>query len=580
MKNANVYSAGFGAEYGGRTSSIMDISTRDGNKKRMGGKFSASTFGVKGTFEGPLVKLTDDGNTSASYIVSAKHSYLPQTSKVLYPYANSNGLPFHYTDLYAKTSINSTNGSKVSAYGFSFNDRVNFSDIATFSWQNNGIGTNFVLVPQNSNILIEGVFAYSNYKINFQNPKLETESKFSGVSSVNTGFNFVRFIGIQELRFGFEGVITNTDYRVQNPYYSQIELTRSTTDIAGFIKHKFIDKQKRIIFEPGFRLQYYATLGVVSPEPRAAIKVNISKKIRFKGAAGLYSQTLMSANSDRDIVNLFYGFINAPENEDLSRTYLTNQGVSKEVQSSLQKASHLVGGFEFDVLKNIDINVETYQKFFNQIINVNRDKVFDDNTTNANRPEEFKKTFIVEQGRARGFDITLKYDRKRFYFWAVYSLTYNKRWAGNTSSGIILEYPPNFDRRHNVNLVTSYILGKKKNWEINARWNYGSGFPFTQTQGYIATLNPSGNIGYDFTTANGPLNFVPATLNGGRLPDYHRLDIGVKYKYHWSQKTTLEVNLGATNVYNRDNIFYVNRFTYARINQLPVMPNLNLSLTF
>ena len=57
MKSAEVYSAGFGAEYGGRTSSIMDISTRDGNKKRASGKISASTFGAKAMLEGPFVKL-------------------------------------------------------------------------------------------------------------------------------------------------------------------------------------------------------------------------------------------------------------------------------------------------------------------------------------------------------------------------------------------------------------------------------------------------------------------------------------------------------------------------------------------
>ena len=82
MKNADVYSAGFGAEYGGRTSSIMDITTRDGNKKRHSGKISASTFGAKTTLEGPLLKLNDEGNTSISYLFSAKHSYLPQTSKI------------------------------------------------------------------------------------------------------------------------------------------------------------------------------------------------------------------------------------------------------------------------------------------------------------------------------------------------------------------------------------------------------------------------------------------------------------------------------------------------------------------
>lgn len=355
MKNADVYSAGFGAEYGGRTSSIMDITTRDGNKKRASGKISASTFGAKAMIEGPFKKLKENGNTSASYILSAKHSYLPQTSKALYSYANPDGLPFYYTDVYGKVSINSTGGSKVSAFGFNFNDKVTYANIASFAWQNTGAGINFLLVPQSSNLLIEGLFAYSRYNVNYTNPSLESDSKSSNISGVNTGFNFVKFIGKQELRFGFEGVITNTQYNVLNPYYAKVVMNRSTTDIAGFIKYKFIDRKKRVVFEPSFRMQYYATLGIASPEPRGSLKVNFTKKIRFKAAGGLYSQTLISANSDRDIVNLFYGFINAPESQDISPSYLDKDGKQQSVNSAVQKATHVVAGFEFDLFKYFDL---------------------------------------------------------------------------------------------------------------------------------------------------------------------------------------------------------------------------------
>lgn len=580
MKNADVYSAGFGAEYGGRTSSIMDVTTRDGNKKRVSGKVSASTFGAKANIEGPLIKLKEDGNTSASYLLSVKHSYLPTTSKWLYSYVDPDGLPFSFTDIYAKTSLNSTGGSKLSAFGFSFNDKVDYSDVATFAWKNIGAGINFLLVPASSNLLIEGVFAYSKYHIDFINPSLETDSKSSEISSVNTGFNFVKFIGKQELRYGFEGVITNTSYDVSNPYYAKISMARSTFDLGGFMKYKFIDKRKILIFEPSFRLQYYATLNVFSPEPRVAMKINFSKRIRFKAAGGLYSQTLVSANSDRDIVNLFYGFINAPESQEISKTYLDANGTTQNVNSSVQKATHVVGGFEFDLFKYFELNIEAYEKNFKQIINVNRDKIFEDNTTNANRPDALKKNFVIEEGRARGLDFVLKYERKRFYFWAVYSITFNDRWSGNTQTGVVTNYPPNFDRRNNVNLVTSYAFGKKKNWELNARWNYGTGFPFTPTQGYVNQYNPQGNLNYNFNTANGTLNYIPGTLNSARLPDYHRFDIGVKYKYKWTDRTTLEVNGGITNVYNRENIFYVDRFTFERINQLPIMPSINISLSF
>ena len=580
MKNADVYSAGFGAEYGGRTSSIMDVTTRDGNKKRANGKISLSTFGAKATIEGPLKKLTDEGNTSVSYLLSLKHSYLPQTSKILYSYANPNGLPFYYTDAYGKMSVNSTSGSKFSLFGFSFNDKVDYSDIAAFQWQNIGAGSNFVLVPPSSNLLVEGVFAFSRYNIGFTNPSLESDSKNSSVQSVNTGFSFVKYVGKQELRYGFEGVVTSTRFELLNPYYAKILLERETIDAAGYVKLKYMNKKKTIVFEPSFRLQQYASLNVISPEPRGAFKINLTKKIRLKGAGGFYSQTLISANSDRDVVNLFYGFINAPKTDQVADNYMDHNGELQKLSNSVQKSQHMVGGVEFDFLKYFELNIETYQKFFYQVINTNREKIYDDNKENSSRPDEYKKDFIVEQGRARGFDVVLKYDKKKFYFWAVYSLTYNDRWIGNSSSGQVFNYPPNFDRRHNVNLVSSYTFGKKKNMELNARWNMGTGFPFTQTQGFINQFNPQGNINYNFTTANGQLNYIPATLNGGRLPAYHRLDIGFKYKYKWNERTTFEMNAGATNIYNRKNIFYVDRFTFKTINQLPIMPNINLSLTF
>jgi hypothetical protein len=96
----------------------------------------------------------------------------------------------------------------------------------------------------------------------------------------------------------------------------------------------------------------------------------------------------------------------------------------------------------------------------------------------------------------------------------------------------------------------------------------------------VNQFNPQGNINYNFNTANGLLNFIPGTINSARLPDFARFDIGVKYKYHLSERSILEINGGATNILNRENIFYVDRFTFNRINQLPIMPSINIGLSF
>jgi hypothetical protein len=581
MRSADVYSAGFGGEYGGRTSSIMDITTRDGNKKRLAGKVSASTFGAKLTLEGPLKKLKEDGKGSSSFLFSGKTSYLPQTSKVLYKYADrentGNGLPFYYTDLYGKVSFNGGNGSKVNLFGYNFNDKVEYKDLAKFSWTSFGGGSNFILIPQNSTLLIEGNFAYSQYKINYQGAT-ETDKKSSSVGGFNGGFNFLKYFGRNELKYGFELVGTNTNYELTSPTLAKISYAKNSLELGGYLKFRWLDKKKWIVLEPSFRMQYYATFNNLSPEPRLQGKVNFTRKIRMKFAGGLYSQSLMSASSDRDVVNLFYGFINGPEN--LPKEYKDKNNKTVSTNGVIQKARHLVAGFEFDLFKGMEVQVEAYQKYFTQMASVNRDKIFDDTPENADKLDANKKDFIMEQGEARGLDFTAKYERKRFYLWGVYSLTFNKRYTGNTASGDVYEYAPIYDRRHNVNLVATYTFGKKRNLDLSVRWNFGSGFPFTPTQGYYPQVDFGSNFNYDYTTANANLGYVPGDYNSRRLPDYHRMDISLKWFYEISERTKLEVNIGATNVYNRENIFYYDRVRNKRVNQLPILPNINISFKF
>jgi hypothetical protein len=571
IKNADVYTGGFGAEYGGRTSSVMDITTRDGNKKRLSGKVSASTFGTKAMLEGPLKKLTENGKTSSSFLVSAKTSYLPYTSKYLYTYANPNGLPFGFTDLYGKVSLNSNNGSKLNLFGFNFTDNVNYTGIAKFNWKSFGGGSNFVLIPSGSNTLIEGNFAYSQYQINETAATILPRSSLIG--GFNGGFKFTNFIGRNEVRYGFELLGYHTSFDFHNDLGRQITQQAPSTELAGFVKAKLVFANRKIIIEPSFRLHDYASVGQVSPEPRLSGKWNMTNWMRFKFASGLYAQNLLAANSDQDVVNLFYGFLFSPE--DLQSYYSPKPGqpYSTPVNSRLQKANHLIAGFEFDVFKHIDVNVEVYQKQFTFLTAINRDKIVDDDSLHINFPDYMKKSVIVETGVARGFDVVVKYDLKRFYLWVTYSYAYNKRWDGQR------EYYPIFDRRHSLNIVSSYAIDRKKHWEVNARWNFGTGFPLTPTQGFYQQINMNNYMG-NYTTQNGTLGQQAGDLFSQRLPYYHRLDISVRYKYTWSKNAILELTAGATNVYNRANIFYFDRITYQRINQLPIMPTVNMGFTF
>ena len=570
IKNADVYTGGFPAEYGGRISSIMDISTRDGNKKQLSGKVSISPFGAKTLLEGPLKKQKDSDKGSSSFILSAKNSYLQQSSKVFYSYVDPNGLPYNFTDLYGKISLNAANGSKLNLFGFNFKDRVRYKQISDLKWDSYGGGGNFVIIPVGSPVLIRGNFAYSKYGINFTEEI--TKPRMSEINGFNAALDFTYFIGRNEIRYGLDMLGYKTNFEFYNSVNRRIAQEENTTELAGFIKTKLIGKNKKLVVEPSFRAHYYASLNNFSPESRIGAKFNVTNKVRLKLAAGFYSQNLISANSDRDVVNLFYGFLSGSDN--LPETFTQQDGTVKEVTSDLQKANHVIFGTEFDLFKHFDLNIELYQKNFTQLTNINRNKLYEDNGDNSLKPDYLKKDFIIETGKARGVDMLLKYEYKKWYFWAVYSLGYVTRWDG------IENYVPHFDRRHNVNLVASYIFGKQKQWEVDARWNFGTGFPFTQTQGFYEKLTFQNGINSNYTNTNGDLAIIYGDLNGARLPDYHRLDISVKWKHNFTEKSVMEITAGVTNAYNRKNIFYFDRIQYKRVNQLPVMPSLSANYTF
>ena len=571
IRNADVYTGGFGAEYSGRISSIMDISTRDGNKKRFSGKIGGNTFGAKVMLEGPLKKAKTPDEASVSFILSAKNSYLEQSSKIFYPYASKTGLPFNFQDIYGKVSLNAPNGSKVNFFGFSFNDQVNnYMSLSDFGWNSYGAGTNFLVIPGKAPVMIEGNIAYSSYTSRMK--EADAPDRYSNINGFNMGFDFSQFMGKNTLKYGIEMLGYTTDYQTYSVYgHSKIGDKVNSTEIGIYAKYKAV--LGKFLLEPSFRLQFYASLSDLSPEPRLAVKYNANDWLRLKAAAGMYSQNFVAATSDRDVVNLFYGFLSGIDN--LPATY-----DGKPINSYLQKANHFIIGAEFDVAKNATVNLEGYWKDFVQLTNINRNKIYAD--TPSEIPDLLKKDFTKETGDAYGFDVSLKYEDQHWYLWAVYALGFvTREYEKAVEGGVELtQYAPHFDRRHNINVILTYTVGAKRQWEFSGRWNFGSGFPFTQVQGFYEYYSFQDGINFDYTTTNGELGVLFGELNGGRLPTYHRFDLDVKRKFFFTENINLEADLGVTNVYNRNNVFYVNLITSDIARQLPILPTLGLTLTF
>ena len=570
VKNVDVYTGGFDAKYGGRISSVMDITYRDGNRKEFGGKISASPFLGKVVFEGPLGKRKDGNPSNASFIFSGKHSLLDYTAKTLYPGVNQGrGLPFNFTDIYSKVTFQGDGGSKFSAFGFHNQDSVNYG-IADLSWKASGGGINFLMVPSSSPVFIKGHVNGSNYETTFN--ESNTQPRTSRIGGFDIGFDFTYFLRKEsELNYGLNLSGFNTSFSTYNEAKREIKADNFTTEIGMYTNMRLV--RGRWVIQPSVRVQVYASLGTISPEPRIGLKYNATEKLRFKFSGGRFSQNFTSASSDKDVVNLFNGLLSAPQN--VQTEFVNEFQQVKNVKNGIQYSWHAILGFEYDLSKFLSANVEGYFKYFSQLSNINQNKLYEDIAQFANIDDVYKKDFIIEDGISYGVDLLLKYSRERLFLWGVYSYGHSTRWDGFT------QYYPVFDRRHNINLVGTYLFGKKKTLELSIRWNLGSGLPFTPTAGFYQNDNFSSGVTTDYTTSN-PTSV--STLLGGfnsqRLPYYHRLDITMKKNFKFKNEDVLEIIGSITNVYDRNNIFYVNRVTGESIYQFPILPSMGISYKF
>ena len=539
IKNVDVLAGGFSAEHGGRVSAVVDIQTRDGNKKELGGSVSLSPFLAKVVLEGPLATFDEDSGNSASFILTSKKSLINNTSPTLYEYALDDpeqGFPFDFRDTYGKVSINTSTGSNFNFFGFNFTDDYNNPALANISWTNNGGGLNFRLIPAKSNLVMGGTLGVSNYGISLIE---DNDPRTSDIREILGAFDFTFYGSSSEFNYGIEIISVRTEFEFTNPFNIKIDNTQNTTELATYFKFKQ-NFSNKVIFQPSVRFHYYASQSNLSIEPRLGLKYNITDDLRFKAAAGVYTQNILSTSNERDVVNLFSGFLTGPESQVFGFD-------DKKLEDKLQKSSHLIAGFEYNFTDNFEINIEGYFKDFPQLIVLNRNK-----TSNTD------PNYAVETGDAYGIDFTAKYTLPRAYFYATYSHGYVNRFDGEQ------EYPTVFDRRHNSNLLATIDVNEAGTWQFSARWNLGSGFPFTQTQGFYNFINLLGGVDTDVVTANpDDVGIIYSEeRNGGILPFYHRLDLSVKKKLEISNLFGLEITAAVTNAYNRDNIFFFDRVEY------------------
>ncbi|HKL88229.1 MAG TPA: hypothetical protein VJ884_04425, partial [Salinibacter sp.] len=137
-----------------------------------------------------------------------------------------------------------------------------------------------------------------------------------------------------------------------------------------------------------------------------------------------------------------------------------------------------------------------------------------------------------------------------------------------------VQYAPPHDQRHKVTLVASADFDLLT---ASARWQYSSGRPFTRGYGTDNFLETRGLRGLP-QSERGNNRLLYDRAYNARLPAYHRLDVSVERSLTLSPLLQLTVEGGAINLYDRQNLFYLDLLTRERVDQLPIIPYIGLTL--
>ncbi|MBR9976260.1 MAG: TonB-dependent receptor [Bacteroidetes bacterium] len=539
IKEAEVLKGGFPAQWGNRLSSVINIRTREGNRNRFSGKLNMSQVSGKALLEGPTPW---DG----SWMVSVRKSFFDE---VLQKFVRQD-TPFDFYDVIGRANVSTGESGRLSLHTLFSGDRITSkSDFnPEYEWSNAAYGLSWFQVLENK-FLIESTFSFSNFKgeLTPRENSLITP-RLSEVNDVyfNGAVTYFRDDGdmygagfmfrLPEFRFSF----------VNAANYKRDE-SRKNSETGIWFKYK-LKRFRPFSIELGIRSDIFSLLSPNSAdafEPRLGVSYDVSQALSLKASYARVHQRLVTITNEDDVVSLFETWIPITDGQPS------------------QEADHYILGVDGDVVfvPGMNFNLQGYYKDMRNLVEYNRDKV------DAKDPD-----FVRATGRSYGIEAFLEEKHPRYYGMLSYSLGFTERTVGDFT------YNPRYDRRHSLNI----ILGWKPaaGWDVNLRWEYGSGLPFSQIIGYYDRLLFNGLFdGRGYIDEQGEPYTMLGAKNSGRLPTYHRMDVSVSkaFQFEWVR---LVAEASVLNVYDRNNMFYYDRTTGERIDMLPFLPTVNLRVEF
>lgn len=536
VRNVEVYTGAFPPGYGNRLSSVVNITTEDGRVDRPAGRASMNFLSSKLRLEGPAYE-------GSSWIFNGRKSLFDRTFKKIV----NQDIPVSFYDAFFKLTNHVPGGSKVDAEVLLTSDDLIMNDPnqPDYHWRNRAMGLTFSGFI--SDRLLATVIVYSNSFKGEQDAKSSSNLTPSSTIVTEGGVRAqsTLYTDRQDLFFfGFEFNFPNLEYNLVNNVGTQRKLTNTDPDASAWVRYqaKFDD----LLVDGGLHVDLGNMLARSefgeSIQPRLNASYLMFGNWRAQISYGRFTQSLITVYNEDDIISIFDAWIR----------------VDRKLKS--EQADHYVVGLEGNLSEEVSTSVQAYYKNYSSLVTYNRDKI------DASDPD-----YINGSGSSYGAEALLRTSMSPVDLYGTYSLS----WTRINNAGF--SYYPRYDRRHHINALG--VLHVTSDLEMTLKWEFGSGFPFTQSIGYYDRLKLGNALPGPFELETGTPYTILGPKNAARLPDYHRLDASLVLNFgFWGTKGSAGVHV--INVYNQKNVFYFDRNRGNRIDMLGFFPSATLTLEY
>lgn len=567
LHDVQVYKGGIPANYGGRASSVIDVKMNNGNNKEFTAAGGIGIISSRLTLEGPIVK------DKASFMIAGRRTY---ADLIVRQFEQFEGATLYFYDLNAKINYTINDKNRVFVSGYFGEDVFGFGP-AGFRWGNitGTLRWNHVFGEK---LFSNTSFIYSEYGYAFGIEQNDIDFKIgAGIDDMTFKQDYWFYLNPNNtLKFGFEAIkktfLPGEISSDSDDNFDYLMDTKNSIESSLYLlnQHKIATN---FHLNYGLRLNVFHSIG-----PETVYDYNLLNQITDSTVFGkneviksyLSLEPRLALNymfSDRSSVKL--SFNRLAQNVHLLSNSTSGQPTDIWLPSSSVIKPQINNQIAIGYFRNFSDNMF---EFSTELYYKKMDNVIDfENGTDILFNENIESQILHGDGRSYGLELYMKKDIGKVTGWISYTLSRTEHLFDNINNNSW--FPAKYDKTHDVSIVASYHISKRIN--VSATWVYATG---------NAVTFPSGQ--YEI---NG--NIIPyyTERNGYRMPDYHRLDLGVTLYNKERKKFRSNWNFSVYNVYNRYNAYsisfeesttQVGTFDAVKLSLFGIVPSISYNFNF